>query len=167
MQLLLAYITGFAAIGRGMYGSCCFLCWKTVLCDELGLAVDGLTVPNPALSVAVARSAWTAVWNVGRVAAKVEVTSSRSFLFIFLFPEFHCYYSNNRWFKLSALCFHSASVTVVSVNKMLILEICADQKQIVLWAADCVHVYFFFSVPSHIPLCLVRFYINDAHWAPG
>ena len=73
--------------------------------DGLGLAADGLTVPNPALSVAVACSAWTAVWNVGRVAAKVEVTSSRGFLFIFLFPEFHCYYSNKPLFQAVTIVF--------------------------------------------------------------
>lgn len=111
--------------------------------DELGLAADGLTVPNPALSVAAARSAWTAVWNVGRVAEKVEVTSSRSFLFIFLFPEFHCYYSNNRWFKLSPLCFYSGTVTVTGVSKMIILEICADQKQILHVITDCVYITLF------------------------
>lgn len=116
-----AYVTGAAAIGRGMYSSCRFLCWQPccVMCwMVLGLAADGLTVPNPALSVAAACSARTAVWNVGRVAAKVEVTSSRSFLFIFLFPEFHCYYSNNRWSKLSPLCFHSGPVTNVNFRNI-------------------------------------------------
>ncbi len=120
-----AYVTGSTAIGRGMYSSCCFLCWQQ--CCAMCWMGWGWQ-PNPALSAVVACSAWTAVWNVGRVAAKVEVTSSRSFLFIFLFPEFHCYYSNNRWSKLSPLSFHSGTVTVTNVNKMLILEMCADQK---------------------------------------
>lgn len=86
------------------------------------LAADGLTVPiHPPPPVAC--SAWTAVWNVGRVAAEVEVTSSRGFLFIFLFPEFHRYYSNNRWFKLSPLCVDLGTASVTYVRQRLISEI--------------------------------------------
>lgn len=115
-----AYVTGAAAIGRGMYSSCRFLCWQPccVMC-WMGWGwqpMDWRCLILP--SVAAACSAQTAVWNVGRVAAKVEVTSSCSFLFIFLFPEFHCYYSNNRWSKLSLLCFHSGPVTNVNFRNI-------------------------------------------------
>lgn len=79
---------------------------------------------------------------MGRVAAKVEVTSSCSFLFIFLFPEFHRYYSNKSWPKLSPLCFHSGTVTVTNVDKMLILEMRADQKQNLLMFLLLLVVYF-------------------------
>lgn len=116
--------------------------------DEPGLAADGLPVPNPAVSVAVARGAWTAVWNVGRVAAKVEVTSSHSFLFIFLFPEFHCYYSNKRWFKLSPLCFYPGTLTVPDVSETLILETSKSEPRCTN-APAVLGFPFFFLLISH------------------
>lgn len=62
---------------------------------------------------------------LGRVAAEVEVTSSRSFLFIFLFPEFHCYYSNNRW---SPACHHCVFTQPVRLSPIFILQICTNEK---------------------------------------
>lgn len=138
-----------------MYSSGCFLCGETAPCDvsdELRLAADGLTVPRPCPSLSPRLAVpGQRVWNVGRVAAEVEVTSSRSFLFIFLFPEFRCYYSNSRWLKLSPLCvffiffLYPGTVTVTTLNKMLILEICADQTQIVA-TCHCAYMYFLFFI---------------------
>lgn len=87
-------------IGRGMHSGLRFFCgrqrgvtcWTGWRWRPPGRRAGG---SNPGLGVAADRRAWTAVWNVGRAATEVEVTSSHSFLFICLFPEFHCYYSNN------------------------------------------------------------------------
>lgn len=68
---------------------------------QRGLAAgSGATALVPALCVAAASPVCAADSSVkcwAGLPPKVEVTSSRSFLFVFLFPEFLCFHCNKGW----------------------------------------------------------------------
>lgn len=75
--------------------------------SEALAASSGATELVPALRVAAASPVCvdSSVKCWAGLPLKVEVTSSRSFLFVFLFPEFLCFHCNKGWAEAGFLFF--------------------------------------------------------------